>query len=421
MIEKPREIGREREQGGKMNKKRDKREEEKEVTDWLSERVRFSDVPRMSDVMMYVRSEGLGLKKKEVRKILLEHPYFKMNVRQQRMAGRSRMYRPVIVSELGHWHADIGYFAVNKRYETPVSYRAGYLVAKDVLSRYVYATPLIRDKSAESMIRGLGQLFEKHRQHLPDVRVKSIAFDRETSMLSKKVQDYLSKENITFHNFDMSSSKAKFAEGAIRLIREKMATLMRRGNAKDRWWNLLSVVVDNLNSQQIIVDGKKIGSFTPSSVTRETVPKFIGLLHRKVPAYYFGQFDIAPSLVDFKYEIGCLVRAKLIATSSEVVGNKRSEKNLTGEVFMIEGKVPYVTRNMKVWVAYKCRSVENPEHVEIFQEDEIVQTSRRGDVEEGEMSTARMETALSSPEEGGVVPGRPRRLRQERKRYEIEM
>ena len=132
-------------------------------------------------------------------------------------------------------------------------------------------------------------------------------------------------ENISFHAFDLSSSKAKFAEGAIRLIREKMAVLMRRNNPKDRWWNLLDVVVDNLNRQQIVVNGKKIGRYTPRDVNSKTVKDFVGILHKKVPAYYFGQFDIAPDLVKFKYEVGTLVRAKLIVTSSEVVGNKRRD------------------------------------------------------------------------------------------------
>jgi hypothetical protein len=49
---------------------------------------------------------------------------------------------------------------------------------------------------------------------------------------------------------------------------------------------------------------------------------------------------------------------------------------------MIEEKVPYVTRNMKVGVGYKCRDIEQTDQVEIFQEDEIVPTSRNGDEEE---------------------------------------
>ncbi len=352
---------------------------------WLSERVRYNDVPRMTDIVAHVKN---GLTRKEIRQVLETHPLFKMNLRQQRAPGRSESYRPVIVSNLGHWHADIGYFAVNKRYETPVSYRAGFLVAKDVLSRYVYATPLLKSKSAESMIRAFKMLFDMHYAKHPDVNIKSIAFDRETSVMSSKVQSFLREANISFHSFEMSSSKAKFAEGAIRLIREKMAVLMRRNYAKDRWWNLLPEVVDNLNSQPIVVNGKRIGSYTPKDVTLATVKDFVRELHKKIPAYYFGQFDLAPELVNFKYTVGMLVRAKLIVTSSEVVGNKRSETNLTRQVFVIEEKVPYVTKNMRVGVAYKCRNLEDTDRVEIFQEDEIVPTNREGDVEEETINRA---------------------------------
>jgi len=379
-----------------MSKKRVSKETKEKaraaLVSWLDERVRFNDVPRMTDIMSYARVSGLALTKKEVRGVLLEHPQFKMNLRQQRAPGRSRLYRPVLVSSLGHWHADIGYFSVNKRYSMPVSYRAGYLVAKDVLSRYVYATPLIKTKSAESMIRALKTLFEMHREHLPDVAVKSIAFDRETSMLSRKVQEYLASQNVKFHSFEMSSSKAKFAEGAIRQIREKMAVLMRRNEAKDRWWNLLPAITENLNSQPIVVDGKKIGNYQPRDVNSRTVADFVRLLRKKVPAYYYGQFDIAPALVKFKYRVGTVVRAKLIVTSSEVVGNKRSETNLTSEVFLVEEQVPYVTRNMRVGMAYKCRNMDKTDHFEIFQEDEIVATSRDGDDAQATISRAYLET-----------------------------
>lgn len=361
--------------------------------DWLSECVRFNDVPRMSEIMVYVKEKMDGkLAKRDVQSVLLEHPYFKMNLRQQRAEKRSRLYRPVMVNSLGHWHADIGYFAVNKRYLMPVTYRAGYLVAKDVLSRYVYATPLIKTKTAESMIEAFKVLFAAHYARNPDVPIKSIAFDQETSVMSKKVQTFLKSENISFHSFDMSASKAKFAEGAIRQIREKMAVLMRRNNPKDRWWNLLPIVVENMNDQQIVIDGKKIGDYRPRDVNITNVKHFTQLLQKKVPSLYYGQFDIAPGLVRFKFEVGTLVRAKLIVTSSEVVGNKRSETNLTKRIFKIEEQVPYVTRNMRVGVAYKCRDVDNTEKVEIFQEDEIVPTSRDGDVEEEEMSQAYMET-----------------------------
>ena len=72
------------------------------------------------------------------------------------------------------------------------------------------------------------------------------------------------------------------------------------------------------------------------------------------------------------------MRAKLISTSSDLLGNKRSEINLTDEVFVIVNPVAYVTRKMTVGKAYKCRNIITSD-IEIFQEDEISLTSREGD------------------------------------------
>lgn len=347
------------------------------LSDWISQQLRFNNVPRMVDVQLHVQQHGLELKKKQVVQVLRLHPFYKQNMPQQRTQGRSKVYRPVVVSELGHWHADIGFFSINSRYETPISFRAGFLVAKDVLSRQIFATPLIKNRTADSMISAFKKLFDMHALKHPNSHVLSIAFDRETSVLSKKVQSFLKDRGIAFHAFKMSSSKAKFAEGAIRQIREKMARLMERGNKKDRWWNLLPIVVENLNNQEIVVDKKPLG-YSPNQVTIDNVDKFKRKLQKAVPAYYFAQFDIAPSLVSFKYKVGTMVRAKLIATSSDVLGNKRSEINLTQEVFVIKSVVPYVTRKMTIGKAYQCANIYSGE-IEIFQEDEIAPTTIDGD------------------------------------------
>jgi hypothetical protein len=348
-----------------------------ELSAWLDEQLRYNNVPRLVDVRMHVQRQGLGLTKKQVAQVVRLHSQYKMNMPQQRSAGKSKLYRPVVVSELGHWHADIGFFSINKRYETPITYRAGYLVAKDILSRKVYATPLLKNRTADSIISAFKKLFDEHARQLPNTPIRSIAFDQEASVSSKKVQTFFAERGITFHAFKMSSSKAKFAEGAIRQIREVMARLLERGNKKDRWWNLLPIVVDILNNQPIVVDKRVLG-YSPNQVTESNVDQFKKSLHKAVPAYYFAQFDIAPALVDFKYRIGQLVRAKLIATSSDVLGNKCSEINLTQQTFIIEQCVPYVTRKMTVGKAYKCRNILSNE-IEIFQEDEIALTTPTGE------------------------------------------
>lgn len=353
-------------------------DKEKVLSSWLDERARYNDIPRMSDVVEHVKKMDLDLTKKNIRQIMEKHNLFKMNVRQQRPPHRTKSYRPILVSSLGHWHADIGYFSINKRYQTPTSYRAGFLVAKDILSRYTYTTPLIKNKSADSIIKAFSVLFEEHKLLHPGTAIKSIAFDRETSVLSKKVQQFLSDKGIKFFAFEMSSSKAKFAEGAIRLIREKMAILMRLNRKEDRWWNLLPVCTDMLNRQEIHVDGKKLG-FSPMNVNEKNVQQFINALQKAAPAYFFAQFDIAPDLVTFKFQKGIFVRAKLIVTTSETVGIKRSEENVTPELFVVEKQIPFVTRNMKIGRAYKCRNIET-DSIEIFEEGDLVESSRDGNM-----------------------------------------
>lgn len=167
----------------------------------------------------------------------------------------------------------------------------------------------------------------------------------------------------------MSDSKAKHAENAIRQIRTVTARLLNRNYPKDRWWNLLPTVVASLNSQVIRVDGKSL-KYAPKDVNSETLASFKKKLFKSVPAYYWAQYPISPDLVKWKYAIGTKVRAKLVAVSSATIGNKTSEINLTDALFVIEERVAYVTRNMQVGRAYRCRDTRT-NRMEVFQEDEI--------------------------------------------------
>jgi hypothetical protein len=78
----------------------------------------------------------------------------------------------------------------------------------------------------------------------------------------------------------------------------------------------------------------------PADIDRWTLPKFLQALYRQVHVYYFAQFEIAPQLVKFAFSIGSIVRPKLLATSSAVIGTKRSEENLKRKRYRIEQVVP---------------------------------------------------------------------------------
>jgi hypothetical protein len=61
--------------------------------------------------------------------------------------------------------------------------------------------------------------------------VRGISFDQERSVVGKVVQAHLRERKIKFTAFKNSKSKAKFAEGAIRLVRTLEARLERKYNA----------------------------------------------------------------------------------------------------------------------------------------------------------------------------------------------
>ena len=343
--------------------------DEKVLENFIEDSLRYGRVLRLSDVRSYATEKHLDIKLKRIKEILNLKNEYMMNRPQQRQPKRDKKYRPIVVNDLGHWHSDIGFFAINKRYPTPLTFRAGYLVAKDVLSRYIYATPLLKNRTADSIVRAFKILMKHHAETFPGVVIKSISFDKETSVVGKKVQKFLADQSIAFHAFQLSDSKAKHAENAIKQIRATTEVLLRRNNKKDRWWNLLPTVLDTLNSRPVVVNGKSLG-FAPRDVNSKTLEEFKKKLFKVAPSYYWAQYSLAPDWVSWKYEVGTVVRAKLIAVSSAVIGNKRSEVNLTDDLFVIREKVPYVTRNMEYGKAYRCQNLEKG-YSEVFQEDEI--------------------------------------------------
>jgi hypothetical protein len=201
--------------------------------------------------------------------------------------------------------------------------------------------------------------------------------------MSNEVQAYFKAKNIKFVAFKFSSSKAKFAESAVRLVKEDVGVLERvlqqdakkRGlkSGHRRWWNLMMEVAEDLNNKEILIDGKRTG-FTPKDVSEERLHEFLSSLYKSAPAYFVGQFDIDPRNVQFKYAVGIDVRPKLIATSSAVIGIKHSITNLEDTVFRIVEQIPYVTKRLGVGTSYLCINSRNGE-TKVFDENTIVPTN----------------------------------------------
>ena len=224
------------------------------------------------------------------------------------------------------------------------------------------------------MIKAFSDVFEQHKTAFgPNGhKIVSISFDQETSVMSKKVQDYLRDNNIKFHAFKFSSSKSKMAENAIKQIRNVMAKLTEQYPEEKRWWRLVDAVVEILNHRNIIIRGKRL-DWRPRDVTVSTLEEFLRDLYKANPVQHFSQYEIAPQTVNFKYPVNTVVRPKLIVTSSAVIGEKRSAISVERDAFWVAEHIAYVNAKFEVGRAYRCINKRTQEE-EIFDEDDLAES-----------------------------------------------
>jgi len=342
------------------------------VVEWVKGRFAMNDVPRFDDVVNYAHNVFgfVNLKKNIIVKALRLLDVYADNSRQQRARLRTKKNRPIIINDTGFLHADIGFFSVTSEYATPPTFRAGFLVAKDICSRFTYVHILKGNRQAAEMEKAFEDIFEKFRQQNNGQRVLSVGFDKERSIMSNQMQDFFKSNHVSFHPFELTASKSKLAEGTIRLIREKIARL-QVFSKKIQWWNLIDSAVEILNSEKIMVDNVRL-SFAPKDINSSNLEDFLAERESADPSYHFSQFEICKKFVDFAFKVGDFVRAKLITTSSQVLGTKRSAVTLDKTVFKIVAQIAYVTRRLTVGKAYRCKFVDRPnKRPEVFDQDEL--------------------------------------------------
>ena len=352
---------------------------------WIEEKLRLGHVPRIGDMIEMSKRDGFSLKRSDILKMLQKNPVYMFNMHQQKKRLGSRSYRPVIATTLGYLHCDIGYFSKSRHYSTPPTFQAGFLVARDILSRYVYLIVLRKSRKGASMISAFESLLALHSAAGHTHPVRGISFDRERSVMSKEVQNFLDKKHIKFTSFKMSSSKAKHAESLIKQVRTDMARLERfnqleafklrktKNGSSARWWNLLGDLANELNNKEIVVGGKRT-KFKPKEINEINLPDFLTALYKAAPAYFAAQFEVHPQFVNFRYSVGTHVRAKLISTSSELIGVKHSETSLEDPIYKIVATIPYITRKLTLGKSYKCLKLRSGEQ-EIFEENDLVPTN----------------------------------------------
>ena len=360
-----------------MSKRKDQLEQ---LMTWVTEQVEKNNPPRFSDTIDYAyRVLGFtSLPKSAIVRALRLHPAYLMNAPQRLKNKRWNRNRPIIAKNLGYLHGDIGFFPITRDYETPKQFRTGFLVCKDILSRYTYISVLDTTRDASSMIKSLSNIFSQFQKQNPTLQVRSLAFDQEKSIMSNKVQAFLADNNVSFHPFQNTRSKSKMAEGEIRIIRNQIRKL--RYNKEQHWWRLIGSAVSGLNQQPIRLNNKYIkmkngNYYTPSNVREDNVQDFLSKIEKAVPAYYFNQFMINPSLVKYKFQVGTLVRQKLIASSSAVIGEKRSDIALGDSIFEIVKLSAYVSKALTIEPLYVVVNIKNSNDKEAFDEDEIAETT----------------------------------------------
>jgi hypothetical protein len=360
----------------RKKKKKNKAEENQQVAllmDWVTRRIdQAGHVPRLSDVVEQA-GKGFGfteLSRRVISTALRLHPFYHMSSHQMKGPRRLGRYRPIVCNRLGVLHADIGFFSKATRdFETPKMFQSGFLIAKDVLSRFVYLVVLRGNRTAAEMERAFGVILQQHKAKFGSHghKIVSISFDLEPSVQSHRVQSFFRKNSISFHGFEMSDSKSKVAENVIRLLKTTLTRLMAKEPPSLRkWWRFVDQGVASLNSLRIEIDSQRF-RWTPAAINKKTLPAFLSDLYRKVPVFYFAQFEIAPQLVKFQFSVGDLVRPKLLATSSAQIGVKRSQESLKRDRFRIEGLVSYVARNYSVGRAYRCVNLRTRQ-IEVFDE-----------------------------------------------------
>jgi len=371
---------------------KEKQEQLQTLMSWVTRQIQVGYVPKFSEVNDYANRvlKFNQLKRPSIVKELRLHKAYLMNSSQARKKFKGSKHRPIVVNNLGHLHGDIGFYSITSKYPTPLEKRAGFLVCKDILSRFTYFSVLKRNRTADSMINALRDIFNQFRQQNPGLKVLSLGFDQERSIMSHKVQAYLKKKNIAFHPFSNTSSKSKFAENVISLIRTTNARL--EGNiskyegvkeGEERWWKLIvPTILKTLNNRPIEINNKFLtfsnGTFdhpyyTPADVNSNNLKNFLLQIKKANAAYYFAQFHLSTRGVKFKFQIGDYVRPKLIIISSQVIGNKRSEKSLSDEVFVVLKQNLYLSKSRTIERFYLVKSLDTGKKEE-YSEDEIALT-----------------------------------------------
>jgi len=344
---------------------------------WLENELSNFRSPRMTEITAQARK--LGMSSKRARDLVNANvPSYRQTLSKvYTTADRpSKIYAG---QTLGVLAADVAFFAKMSRLRgeigaAPSSQSAACLVARDIVSRYTYFIPLGKEgKSAKGLEQAFAKLFELHAKHR-DYKIKKILFDQEKGMKSTRVQLFLASHNVSLQLFRFSRVKSAFAESTIKIARQTMERWRAtEGGSKKSWQQLVGHVAAALNSQPIIIQGKKL-SFTPNQITRKTLSKFLAELHALRREYTATFFSLDPEMLEYKYDVGDRVVLKLKSISTKAL-EKRSVETVDATEWIITKKLAFFSNKMTIIKSYALREATAPPELAeetIREEDALV-------------------------------------------------
>jgi hypothetical protein len=271
--------------GGVKKRRRVKNRQEEQrqlalLMEWVSARIeQVAHVPRLSDVVEHA-GKVLGfqeLSRSAISTALRQHPYYRMSSQQMKVPQRVGHHRPIVCNQLGILHSDIAFYPKQREFEMLPRYQSGFLIAKDVLSPFVYLVILRGNRTAKEMVRAFRVLLQQHQNIYGSNghKIVSVSFDLERSIMSNQVQSFFHNNFISCHGFEMNGSKSKMAENAIGLLRRTVARLMADHPPEERkWWKFVSDSVASLNSLPLVIDRQQF-SWMPADINKRTLSDFL--------------------------------------------------------------------------------------------------------------------------------------------------
>ena len=122
--------------------------------------------------------------------------------------------------------------------------------------------------------------------------------------------------------------------------------------------------MQTLNNKPIKVNDKYLHQrdgtyFKPVDVNVSNLKNYIKQLQKAAPAYFLSQFDVEPSMVRFKFNIGNFVKPKLIITFLAVL-----------KIFFITKRLGFISKAFTIEPLYVCKSTITGQQ-EKFEEDDV--------------------------------------------------